>query len=407
MAHLEHRDASLLEQARLTLGPAAGRLSVVALAVGVVGLAASWLLSGNEPGGLRRLGFGYLLNYAFFLSLTLGAVWFVPLQHLTRSSWSVVVRRLAEAVSGTMPAMFVLALPLLWLAPEVYSWADPHHAADPLIAHKAAYLNMPFFAIRLLGCLAIWTALAETFRRWSLKQDADGDPAWTLRSEKLGGPALVIYGLTVTIAAFDLLMSLDPHWFSTMFGVYYFSGTVVAFFALMTLMTFCMQRRGLMGRIVTVEHYNDYGRAMFAFVFFWAYIAFSQYMLIWYANIPEETGWFLRRQRGGWQAVGLALVVLHWLIPFAGLMSRYAKRRVRLMAFWAGWILVMHWVDLYWVVMPELRAAGDVVPRLVDFTTLIGVGGVWLAALLRAAAGKPLVPAGDPRLEESLNFENY
>jgi len=202
-------------------------------------------------------------------------------------------------------------------------------------------------------------------------------------------------------------MSLDPHWFSTMFGVYWFAGIVASFFALMTLLSTGLQRSGRLEGLITLEHFNDYGRAMFAFVFFWAYIAFSQYMLIWYANIPEETGWYLHRQQHGWGWIGISLVLLHWLVPFVGLMSRYTKRRVRLMVFWAIWILVMHWVDLYWLIKPTAHGGAGIAPALSDLAATACIGGFWLAAVARVAGNRPLVPLRDPRLEESLNFENY
>lgn len=402
-----HRDASLLDSDRLTLGPARGRLLAVGVVLGIAGLGAAAWLGLGDPESRARLARSYLLALTYFLSLTLGALWFLPLQHVTGSSWSVVIRRVAEAIAGAMPALLVLAVPVWFLIPDLYPWAGPEAAGDHLLHHKAGYLSPLWFAVRLVVCFAVWIVLGSLLRCWSLRQDRDGDPAWTRRSARLSGPALVLYGLTLTVAAFDLLMSLDPHWYSTMFGVYYFAGTVVAFFALMTVATFALQRSGRMSHAVTVEHYNDYGRAMFAFVFFWAYIAFSQYMLIWYANIPEETIWYLHRQQHGWGWIGLALILLHWLIPFAGLMSRFTKRRVRLMVFWAVWILAMHWVDLYWLIMPDGHGGAGLAPALTDLAATVGVGGFWLAAVVGAAGDRPLVPLRDPRLEESLNFENY
>ncbi|MBU0741974.1 quinol:cytochrome C oxidoreductase [bacterium] len=406
MAHMK-RDVSMLDRERLTLGGAGRLLLVAGLVVGVGGLAISYVLGRGADDGMHHFMYAYLLNFMFLLSLSLGALWFVPLQHLTRSSWSTVIRRLAEIVSGTIPVLGLLAVPILLNLDVIYPWADPAHAAgDPLMAHKLGFLSVKWFTFRVVLYFVIWTVLAYVFRRWSAKQDQSGDLSYTFRSERLGGPALLVYGLTQTLAAFDLMMSLDAHWFSTMFGVYWFAGIVAAFFALMTLLTWGLQRSGRLSRIVTVEHYNDYGRAMFAFVFFWAYIAFSQYMLIWYANIPEETGWFLRRQENGWSAVGYLLIFGHWLVPFAGLMSRFTKRRVALMVFWAVWILVMHWVDLFWLIMPEL-SPGGVPLQLMDVTLLAGLGGLYVAALALLAGDRSLIARRDPRLQESLNFENY
>jgi hypothetical protein len=329
----------------------------------------------------------------------------VAIQHLTRASWSVVVRRLAEQAAAAMPVMILLAVPLLLLAPHVYPWARPEAAAEEMLQHKLAYLGRPAFALRWLLYLGAWSAIALWYRRRSLGQDRIEDPQQSVRLEQRSGPILVLYALTVTLASFDLLMSTAPTWYSTIFGVYYFSGAVVAFFALLTALCLLLQGSGRLRRVITTEHYHDLGKLMFAFVFFWAYIAFSQYMLIWYANIPEETVWYRPRQSGGWTAWALLLILGHWLLPFAGLISRFAKRNRRHLGFWAGWILVMHWVDLYWVVLPQLLPAG---PRLhlLDLTCWLGIGGLWLAAVTVAAGRNSLVPTKDPRLNESLAFEN-
>ena len=406
MAHLK-RDVSMLDRERLTMGGAGRGLLIAGLVVGIGGLAAAYVLGRGAEDGMQHFLHAYLLNWLFLLSLSLGALWFVPLQHLTRSSWSTVIRRLAEIVSCTIPLLGLMAIPILLNLDAIYPWADPAHVeGDPLMAHKLGFLSAKWFTFRVVLYFVIWSVLALVFRHWSARQDATGDLKYTFRGEKLGGPAVLIYGLTQTLAAFDLMMSLDPHWFSTMFGVYWFAGIVAAFFAMMTLLTWGLQRSGRLSQVVTIEHYNDYGRAMFAFVFFWAYIAFSQYMLIWYANIPEETGWFLRRQENGWSAVGYLLIFGHWLVPFAGLMSRFTKRRVALMVFWAVWILVMHWVDLFWLVMPEFNPGG--VPlRVVDAVLLLGLGGLWVAALALIAGDRSLVARRDPYLKDSLNFENY
>jgi hypothetical protein len=384
------------------LGP---RLFRVAGAVGLLGLAASGLLGAAAGDGLRRLGFSYLVNFAFFLSLSLGALFFVAIQHLTRASWSVVIRRLAEVLAAVMPLLGLLAIPVLLLLNRLYPWASADAAAEELIAHKRPFLNPSFFALRWLLYFVIWSGLGLFYWRRSLTQDRSADPRLTVHMENRSGPALVLFAVTVTLAAFDLLMSLDPVWYSTIFGVYYFAGSVAGFYALLTMLTLWLQRTGRLVKVVTLEHYHDYGKLMFAFVFFWAYIAFSQYLLIWYANIPEETTWFLRRQENGWQILSLALLFCHFLIPFLGLISRFAKRNRRLLAVWAVWIFVMHWLDLYWIVMPEFSPA-----RLpwhpLDVTCFLGIGGLWLAVWARLAGRHSLVPVGDPRLTDSIGFEN-
>lgn len=399
-----HHPPSLLSE-RATLGPLQRRLLLGGAAVGLLGLAGSLALGLAAEGGLPRLAHSYLVAFAYFLSLSLGALFFVALQHITRASWSVVVRRLAELVGAAMPLLALLAVPILLLLPHLYPWAGPEAGHDPLLAHKRPYLNAAAFALRWAAYLAIWSGAALWYWRRSLGQDRVEDPRQTVRMERLSGPILVAFALTLTLASFDLLMSLAPAWYSTIFGVYFFSGAVVGFFALLTAMSLLLQGAGLLRRVITAEHYHDLGKLMFAFVFFWAYIAFSQYMLTWFANIPEETAWFRPRQGGGWTAWALVLLFGHWLLPFLGLISRYAKRNRRHLAFWAAWILLMHWCDLYWVVMPQISPLGPPL-HLLDLTCMLGIGGLWLAAIAVAAGQRSLVPTKDPRLNESLAFEN-
>jgi hypothetical protein len=406
-AHGDFDPAARLEKARLTLDDLGPRLWRGALAVGAAGLAAALALGLAQGDGLRRFAFAYLHGYTYFLTLSVGALFFVALQHITRSSWSVTVRRPAEIVAAGLPLLLVLAVPVLLLVPQLYGWARPvadHHAAA-LVEHKRAWLNAPFFAARLVLYLLLWSWAARHFWRRSVAQDASADPGVTVRLERLSAPFLVAFGLTLTLASFDLVMSLDPTWFSTIFGVYLFAGSVVAFFALLTLLSLGLQRSGRLRGVVTMEHYHDLGKLMFAFTFFWAYIAFSQFLLIWYANLPEETGWLIRRTRTGWAWLAWALLVGHFLLPFAGLVSRYAKRSRPMLAFWAFWLLAMHWLDLWWLILPEHSPQGAPAPWL-DLLCWLGVGGLWAAALVRVAGARSLVPRGDPRLAESLRFEN-
>ena len=247
--------------------------------------------------------------------------------------------------------------------------------------------------------------MARFFLLRSTEQDASADPALTQRMERFSPAALVLFAFTVTFASFDWLMSLEPAWFSTIFGVYYFSGATVGFLAAIILLAMLLQATGRLTSSITVEHYHDLAKLLFALVVFWGYIAFSQYMLIWYANIPEETSWYLVRQSGSWKWVSVVLLFGHLLIPFFGLLPREAKRRKAILGFWAGWLLVAHWLDLYWLVVPSLEAAGLRL-GLIDAGCLVGIGGVYFAGVLWTAGTRPLVPLGDPRLEESLAFEN-
>jgi len=388
------------------MGPLGGRLALGAGVAGVVALAAAVALGLARGDGLRHFSFSYLISYAFFLSVTLGALIFVPLQYITRASWSVVIRRLAEVAAASLPVLALLLVPILLNLGAVYSWVggDAHHASE-LLEYKRPFLNPTFFLIRWIVYFVVWTWLALTFWQRSRRQDATADVRETRRLTNLSGPALVVLAVTVALAGMDLLMTLDYTWFSTIFGVYFFAGGFVSFCALLTLATLLLQRSGRLEHIVSVEHYHDYGKLMFAFTFFWAYIAFSQYMLIWYANIPEETHWYLIRQQNGWGVVGLVTVFATWLAPFAGLMSRFAKRHKGMLAFWAAWIVVAQWINLYWVAMPVFSPERVVLDPL-DLLCFVGIGGVWLATVARLASAASLVPVGDPRLDDSLTFEN-
>ena len=300
----------------------------------------------------------------------------------------------------------MLAIPFLLLAPRVLPWASGHsHAPAELLEHKAPFLNLEFFYARWVVYFAIWCGYALWFWKRSLEQDATGDPAITVRMSRKSGLCLLLFALSVSFAGYDLLMSLDPSWFSTMFGPYFFAGSFVGFMCFLTLVTFWLQRRGRLKNAIHVEHLHDYGKLMFAFVFFWAYLGFSQYMLIWYANIPEETAWFLTRQTHGWGWIGLILVFGHFLIPFAGLLAQSAKRRRATLLVWAVWLLAMHWIDLFWIVMPEWRPTGPALDWL-DVLTFLGLGGIYIAGLSRLMAGRSLIPLRDPRIQDSLAFEN-
>ena len=391
------------EPRRLDSGDSgAAKATRLAAAVGVIGVGASVGLAFAADGGWTRFLGSYLVSFSFWLSLALGALFFVMLQHLTRSGWSVVVRRLAEAPLAALPVLLVLVVPILLGIGKLYGWG--HHGEGHDLGPKAAWLNPTFFSIRIVVYFAVWIWLARKLVGLSVRQDETGDPELTKRMEFWSAPGMVLFAFTMMFAAFDLLMSLDPHWFSTIFGVYYFAGSVVAIFALISIMAVLVQRSGNLTRAITDEHYHDLGKQLFGFLVFWAYIAFSQYMLIWYADIPEETQWYLRRQQGGWEYVGLLLLFGHFVVPFLALISRRPKRRKAAVVGIAVWILIMHWLDLHWLVLPELSVSFSV--HLMDLTCLLGLGGLLTAFVVGRLRSRSLVPERDPRLAESLAFEN-
>lgn len=393
-----------LEGAGLTLLKVGG-------AVGAVALIGTFFISLLFEGGARQFLFAYLVNYLFFLSISLGALLFIPLQYLTRAGWSVAVRRVAEILACNLLPLAILFLPILLGMGWLYSWTDPEIiAADPLVAHKVPYLNVAFFLARALFYFAVWCGFAYFFFRLSTQQDVSGDKNLTLRMERWSPLALLLTWVCLSFASFDWMMSLDPHWFSTIFGVYYFAGSAVGFIALLTLILVSLQRSGRLANAVTREHYHDLGKLLFGFVVFWAYIAFSQFMLYWYANMPETTGWYLIRWEGHWLVISILLIFAHFIIPFFALLSRRPKRRERILAFWAAWLLVMHWIDIYWLIMPQYaKSIGQygVAPiSVLDLGCFIGFAGVYAAGFALFARGHSLIPMKDPRIGESLTFEN-
>jgi hypothetical protein len=385
---------------------------------GLLGVSALALVASIVPMFLdehtaHRAMFSYLTAYMFTLGIALGALFFVMLQHITRAGWSVVVRRIAENMAGTLfPWMAVLFVPIavfhhdIWHHWMDHDLVDPQSPKfDPVIAGKSGYLNVPFFFVRALLYFVIWALLARYFRGSSLAQDQDGDPQRSLKMARFAAPGLLLFALSTTFAAFDWIMSLDPHWFSTIFGVVYFSGGVLGLMATMGLMALYLRRKGYLAEVINDEHYHDIGKLMFAFMVFWAYTSFSQYMLIWYANLPEETIWYAHRSEGSWKTIFVVLCVGHFLVPFAFLMSRHMKRNTLTLSVAAVFLLVMHWFDMAFQILPTVDHHGFHL-AWTDVAAMLGVFGLFLAMTLRNVIATPLIPQRDPRLPESLHFHN-
>lgn len=379
------------------------RIALSVAAIGALGTVWAWLSSDHPE---ETFFHAYLVNFTWVLTLALGALFFIIITHLTRAGWSIVVRRIAEVLTVPFPVLALLAVPIIFGMHHLYEWTHLDVVeADPILKGKQPYLNSTFFIARIIGYFVIWTLLAWRFRKLSIEQDTSKDPQLTNRMGKLSAGGTLLFALTVTFAAFDLLMSLYPHWYSTIYGVYFFAGCVVAFFALCSLIVMALHRVGKLNNIVTVEHFHDLGKLMFAFTVFWAYVAFSQYMLMWYGNLPEETLWYEVRQTGFWRSWSVLLLLGHFLAPFLFIMSRYQKRRVPMLAAAAIWMLAMHWVDLYYLAMPGHRPETNPFV-LADFTLFLLLGGLFAALTFRNLGKVALIPTGDPRLPESLSFEN-
>jgi hypothetical protein len=393
----------------ILIGDHAQKLFVKAGTIGVVAFAISVLLGMTTD--FRAFQHSYLVAFMWTLSLGLGALWWVTLQHLVNARWSVAIRRVGELLAANMSVLIpVLALPIVVPAilgnSSLFPWVDSARMhADHALHHKTPYLNAGFFAVRFVVFFLFWAVLANYLLVRSVRHDQQGRQELLSGMARISGPAMIFIGLTLTFTAIDFLMSLDPMWFSTIFGVYYFAGTVLAIHSAMALTLMWLQKKGRLVKSVSVEHYHDIGKMMFAFTVFWAYIAFSQFMLIWYANIPEETAWYKERFEGAWAGVSWLLLIAHFVIPFFGLLSRHVKRNKKFLAFWAFWLLAVHYLDLYWLVKPNL-GTHHIPFNIMDITCLVALASLFIAGAAHQARKVSLIPTKDPRLAQSLAFEN-
>ena len=355
--------------------------------------------------------FAYLTGWSFLLTTALGGLFFLIFHHLTRASWSVTINRINESLIWAFPLLFVLGIPLLFGMHDLYHWThaelyDPSSPEyDEILAGKRAYLNTPFWIVRMVFYFAVWTLISYRLYTFSVRQDVDPDPDIPAKLRSTSAWGLPLAAVTVAFASYDILMSTDPHWFSTIFGVYFFSGGIMSAVAVITLVAALLQRTGgrLQG-VITKEHYQDLGKYLFGFVVFWAYIAFSQYMLYWYGGIPEETVWFQHRLQNGWGWHSAFLLGFHFVVPFLVLLPRGTKRALPILSFMAVWLIGMHWFDLHWVLLPVLRESAGF--HWVDFTCWLGLTGIFAGGLMYRLSRHPLVPQNHPSLGASLHFEN-
>jgi uncharacterized membrane protein len=324
------------------------------------------------------------------------------LHHLSGGGWGMMIRRLLEAATRTLPVVAVLFLPLMLGLKPLYEWARPEVVeADKILQVKAPYLNVPFFLLRTLFYFVSWIALAHFLNRWSRQQDETGDPALADKMETLSGPGLVLFGATVTFASFDWVMSLEPHWYSTVFGLSFMVGQVLTAFPFAIAMTAYLSSRKPMSEAVTAGHFHDLGKLTLAFVMLWAYLSFSQFLIIWSGNLPEETPYYLKRLTGGWQYFQLALILFHFALPFFLLLSRSLKRTGSNLVKVAGLILLMRFVDLYLQIIPASHHS-EFHFSWMDLAAPAGVGGLWLSAFLRQLENRPVLPVRDPHFAEAL-----
>jgi hypothetical protein len=379
------------------------RVRTLALAVGVAGIALSVVgyLSSHE-----QFFKSYLLAYVFWIGVALGSLALSMVHHLSGGAWGVVIRRVLEAASRTLPFMAILFLPIAFGIHELYLWANPAEVAkDAILQHKAPYLNVTFFFARAAIYFVVWSALAFLLSKWSLDQEQGerGQALWMMR---LSGGGLLAYAITILFMSVDWIMSLDPHWFSTIYGILFMGGQALSSLAFTIAVVVLLARTEPMSRVIAPAHLHDLGKLLLAFVMLWAYFSFSQFLIIWSANLPEEIPWYLSRWDGGWQWVGLALIFGHFVLPFVLLLSRDLKRNGRTLVGVALVVIVMRLVDLFWQIGP-MHGADHFGLHWLDVVAPIALGGVWVAIFTWQLQSRALLPLGEPYLAEALEHGRH
>jgi hypothetical protein len=406
MDAVEGHELTSITQNRVRGG---GSVFTWSLGLGAVGLLATaiFYFAGGPSEHATVLG-GYLVAFTYWIGIVVTATIWNAIFHASAAKWMVVLRRVLEGMGAALPVFVLLFIPIALGMSILFPWVNPSRAMNAeqleLLSHKAPYLNVPGFLIRAVLYFAVWLAVSTRLRQWSLKQDEVGGTEPTRHMRWLGAGSLPFLGLAITFAAFDWLMSVDPFWISTIFGVYYFAGSFLSAMCVVALVIAFNQKNATgLGGAVSKYHLYNVGKLMLAFTAFWTYCAFSQFMLIWIANIPEESAWYVVRMKGGWTNVGIFLIVCNFFIPFFTLLSRSLKLRPRGLAVMAVWLMVVHYVDIYWLVMPGLFPDGPH-PHFAHLAAFLGVGGITIATALWRAKGHYAIPVKDPNLSYSLRY---
>src|SRR5437016_5493077 len=381
------------------------RFAGLSLLLGVIALVALVLCAVGAFVDPHQFSYSWLFAFAFFFTLCAGCFFWTIVHHATDAEWSVVVRRQLENLGALLTVLALLFVPILLLRHHLFVWMDIPPGAEESLDTKRAYLNWTFFLVRAVVFLGFFLLAALALRRLSVRQDSDGNPRFTIGMRTVAFISMPMFALCLTLGAFDWLMSLNYRWFSTMFGVYIFAGAAGSSMALLVLVITALQRAGYLKDVVTLEHYHIMGKWMFAFCVFWAYIGFGQYMLIRYANIPEETQYLLTRNTESWWFLSMLQVVGRFFGPFAVLLLISIKKHPRQLCYVAAWILLMQLLDIYLVVLPALHGTGVHV-SLWDFAAVIAIGATLAFVYLRIVGKTSLFPVRDPRLVESLKLVN-
>ncbi|PYS33826.1 MAG: hypothetical protein DMG14_30910 [Acidobacteria bacterium] len=344
---------------------------------------------------IEQLFRSYLMAYLFWFGIALGCLPLLMLHHLVGGTWGFVIRRILEAGTRTLPLMLVLFLPLIFGVHSLYEWSHPDVVArDQALQAKQAYLNVPFFIVRTVIYFLLWLTFAFLLNRWSAQQDATGDPRLIRRFQLLSGPGIVVYSLTITFASIDWGMSLEPRWFSTIYGMLFIVGQTLAALAFVIPVAGLLSESPPVSEVLNSAVFQDLGNLLLAFVMLWAYISFSQYLIIWSGNLPEEIPWYLHRGTNGWQWVAAVLALFHFAVPFLLLLGRGNKRNKRFLGGIAIAVLLMRWVDLYWLIAPSFLPRVRI--HLFDVVLFAAIGAIWLYVFLGHLNRRALLPLRDP-----------
>lgn len=353
---------------------------------------------------LRRDEFfhSYLFAFSFWAGISMGSLVLLLLQHLTGGGWGLVIRRVLEAATRTLPLVLILFVPIVLGAHRIYKWTDAHEVAEhPVLREKSKYLNLPFFTVRAAIYFGIWLVLAYFLNRWSLRQDRTADRKYTKNMRVLSGPGMVLFVFTVSFASIDWFMSLDWTWSSTIYGFIFVAAWALSALAFTIAVMAALSKHEPMNNVVAQLHFHDLGKLLLALVMLWSYFAFSQFLIIWSGNLPEEISWYRPRIHGAWGAIALAVIVLHFAFPFLFLLSRSFKRHAGKLVIVAVLILVMRLVDLLWMIAPNFPPDGFHVSWM-DVVAPIAMGGLWLGVFARALTKRALIPINDPLYETVL-----
>jgi hypothetical protein len=373
------------------------------LGIGLVFTAVSAVLAWVSPDQFFR---AYLLGFMAWLGVTLGSMAILMIRHLTGGGWGMVIRRIMGAAMRCIPLMALLFIPLLFGLPRLYVWARPldsipdAHLRQHLEVLTKTYLSVQGFIIRAILYFAIWNLLSFLLTRWSVEQDRPGARDNSARFKAVSGPGLILYGFTISFAAIDWVMSIDPSWISTIYGLLILIGEVLSAMCFAIVVERILVNYKPMSELLKPDYVQDHGKWMMVFIMMWAYFSFSQWLIIWAGNLPEEITWYMTRLSGGWAYVGLWLVVFHFAVPFVLLLSRPFKRDIRRLVWLAIWLMLMRYVDLLWMIEPNFSARVHV--TLADVVVPVAMGGLWLAYFFRNLSSLPLLPAYDPEAKEVL-----